>query len=243
MSKTTIQGFNFTNQGLERWTFIREYIGHETTAVQHLINRAPTVLPSFMAGKHMAVSQEAISLAQEVRSLNIHTYFRPMTDVDEKVILVPVFLPHAAAEMKLSWPVPTSMFRVYFVGAWLLSGGLLLVGQMPNFYLIAVSGKYTYLLPLPNIHDEGRICMGDDIKALNLKKDLPEQFDQALGIFNNSKWNADLLDADVQRWSKRMFRFDPKEKPLPVDGKWEEMVTRVNSTAYAFLVKLPPPLS
>jgi hypothetical protein len=239
------QTYEIRRNGFYRHTHSWEYIGEETEMVRHLQKRVPIALPNLTSGKHLCVSQTGLSLASRITMLQLHTYFAPMTGTDEKVVMVPVFLKgtNRAADMSMDWTVPETM-RLYFVSRWAFAAGIEgAVGVMPLFYLIAVdpSQKRTHILPLPNIYDEGKVCMGSgtDMEKFDLRQDVFQQQDYALNAFLKSRWNADLLNENRAKNSKLIFRFDSKGKCLPPEVAWTAICPVVNHDAYSFLVKMP----
>jgi hypothetical protein len=88
--------------------------------------------------------------------------------------------------------------------------------------------KRGYRLPLPNLHDDCRICTGafdgDQETAFDCVKASLEQF-------NKSKWNADLMRTSEQ--SKQFFRFKPTRdgfETLPIQSdNWTMLCEKVGS--------------
>lgn len=230
--------------GFWRRTRTDEYIGPEYEMLRQVARRVPITLPNLMPGKHFSISQTGLSLASRITMLQIHTYFAPMTGVDEKVVMVPVFVKmgNRSADMTMDWTVPSDM-KLFFVSRWAYNAGQESpVGIMPIFYLIVVDPalQRTHTLPLPNTYDEGKICMGEGaLENFDLRKDVFQQHEIAMEAFLKSRWNADLLHENRAKESKRLFRFDSKGKPLPPEVAWTTMCPVVNHDAYSFLVKTP----
>lgn len=227
-----------------------EFLGREEEAVKKLRKQAPTTVPNIIPGKHnMGVTQVGLSLASRIMTLRIQTFFAPMTGTDEKVVMVPVFVKGSsrAVDIGMDWNVPETM-KLFFVSRWNFPGGPVetVTGVMPIFYLIAVeypgpqNQQKTYTLPLPNVYDEGKVCMGSAVlETFDLRKSIFEQQEYALTEFMKSRWNSDLMNEHRSQNSKRMFRFDPKGKCLPPDAVWTTLCKPVNHEAYSFVVKIP----
>jgi hypothetical protein len=242
----TKQTYEITSRGFIRHTHTEEWIGEETEMVKRLTMRAPIGVANVMSGKHMSVNQVGLALASRLLKLPLYTFFAPMTGTDEKVVMVPVFIQsnNRCAEMTMEWNVPETM-RLYFLSRWVFPAGDAiihsLVGIMPLFYLAAVdvTQQRVHSLPLPNVYEDGKICMGDSLGEFNLSKDIFTQHDFCFNAFLKSRWNADLLHDRSAQNSKRLFRFDSKGKPMPPEMAWTTLCPVVNHDAYSFLVKVP----
>lgn len=107
-------------------------------------------------------------------------------------------------------------------------------------YLAATSGSNkTYRIPLSNIYDDCRICMGDTWNGKQ-QPTLPQALEAALAQFLNSPWNSDL--SKVRSKSDAFFRFNPENEglvTLPVNGQWNNLCERVSVPALEDLC-LPP---
>ena len=107
-----------------------------------------------------------------------------------------------------------------------------------NFYIIAKhTYRLTYLLPLPNVYDDGKICLPDD-GSEDVSRPLSVALDTALKSFQTSQWNVDLYHARNHE-DRKMFRFDPDGKQLPIQGNWPQLCEVINNAAYQFLGGLP----
>lgn len=110
-----------------------------------------------------------------------------------------------------------------------------------NCYLAATSAtNRTYRIPLSNVYDDCRICMGDDWNEKS-KPTLPQVLDAALSQFLNSPWNSDLRKTTEK--SDAFFRFNPTDggfETLPANGQWNKLCERVNVPALESLC-LPNP--
>jgi hypothetical protein len=91
-----------------------------------------------------------------------------------------------------------------------------------------------YRLPLPNLHDDCRICTGafDGDQATAL-----ECVQASLAQFHRSKWNADLLRAGET--AQKFFRFQPTADTfttLPIQGEWTQHCEKVATALYERVV-------
>ena len=117
-------------------------------------------------------------------------FFVPQLDRDDEPIIT------------LPWEVPNSM-RLVFLAETAFIGSRSRKQGYCYLFAIDENGDY-YRLPLGNLYDECRICMGqeeflsfDHLTTLNM----------VLEQFSNSEWNADLWT--TERATQSMFRFVP----------------------------------
>lgn len=91
---------------------------------------------------------------------------------------------------------------------------------------------------LPNIFEDGRLCMGNGYK--NEQAQLLDLLPAALAHFRASTWNTDLLPASLTDTHK-LFRFDPTSfQSLPCAGDWWAACKRVSRTEYDVLTEGSP---
>jgi hypothetical protein len=107
----------------------------------------------------------------------------------------------------------------------------------PMVYLVALAmNKRTYLLPIPNLYEDGRVCLGrENINWAALGGIMP-QMNRATEILQQTSWNTDLL-RDCSKQTQAIFRFDPDGKQLPVEGTWIDHCRIINLSPYEFLAK------
>ncbi len=139
--------------------------------------------------------------------------------------LLPKFDGHASAvPASLFWKAPANMNLFFAVQTrhnehadnhyWAIN---------PFLWAMVKGEKNYWRLPLPNVYDESRVCLGDlffDIKS----KSLPELWKLCYQRFVHSTWNADLL-ANKLLHAQAMFQFSPLENSpsleCPLDWtKW-----------------------
>lgn len=105
-------------------------------------------------------------------------------------------------------------------------------------YLAATSNtNKTYRIPLSNVYDECKICMGD------FNRDHPtlqQTVDAALEQFLTSPWNSDLKKSSEK--SDAFFRFKPENagfETLPIVGQWNNLCERVEHPGALDFLCLP----
>lgn len=111
--------------------------------------------------------------------------------------------------------------------------------HIQDCYLAATSSSNrVYRLPLGNIYDTGKVCMGQFERSHGtLVEALQAAFDQ----FTASPWNSDLVKSTEK--INKFFRFKAANdgfETLPVDGQWNNLCERISSPELDFLC-LPPP--
>lgn len=215
-----------------------KFLGPQSAMLEPLVENVPRIARDIMPDVSMALSGQSLCLTKQLKEVRLHTFFRPQTDTDEHVTIVPVFI-SPGAEMTLTWPVPKDM-KLFFVARWgtdIREGTI--NAQFPLCYLVAKSeAKKTYLLPLPNLYEDGRVCMGEPQRDW-IKANIFDTFTKALEIFHVAPWNADLMSSN-DRWvaSKLMFRFSPEGVAEPSARPWTELSTLTNNTNYQFVANL-----
>jgi hypothetical protein len=109
-------------------------------------------------------------------------------------------------------------------------------------YLVATSStNKMYRIPLANVYDDCKICMGDQWNGRS-QPTLPAALDAALQQFLNSPWNSDLKRSPEK--SDAFFRFKPVNdgfETLPVDGQWSNLCERVAAPVDLDYICLPKP--
>jgi hypothetical protein len=140
-------------------------------------------------------------------------------------VLVPAFGSATDLEMPLVWRAPEDV-RLVFVIRTEFSDDHLEMGG--NWLFACDSDNRGYRLPLPNLHDDCRICTGN----------FPDRYDTGcecviacLEQFRKSKWNADLMRTVEQ--SQKFFRFKPTNEAfetLPIQAAdWTALCDKVST--------------
>jgi len=155
-----------------------------------------------------------------IGQIPLHARFRLVNGV-----LVPAFASDTEIEMPLVWQAPSEV-RLAFV-----------VLTEPDQDRVKIAGNWLFAcdqdnrgfrLPLPNLHDDCRICTGE----------FPACYDTAnqavlasLEQFRKSKWNSDLMRT-VER-SQKFFRFQPTNESfqtLPIEASdWRSLCDKVST--------------
>jgi hypothetical protein len=152
--------------------------------------------------------------------LPLHARFRLINGV-----LVPAFASNSDLELPLVWQAPKEM-RLAFVVGTEPEGGCVRVTS--NWLFACDAQQRAYRLPLPNLHDDCRICTGnfDDRHASGA-----ECVAASLEQFRKSKWNSDLMRT-VER-SQQCFRFQPTNESfttLPIAvADWTTLCDKVST--------------
>lgn len=96
-----------------------------------------------------------------------------------------------------------------------------------NAWLVAFDpSKRAYRLPLPNVHNDCRMCLGD-FSASNVT--VSECVAAVLAQFESSPWNADLW-GDNRAKTAALFSFKPTNSgfdQIPPDSHWDEFCDKV----------------
>lgn len=171
---------------------------------------------------HASVGLKDIIWSVPINRIPLYAKFRPFKD-----IVVPVFASTTdEIEMPLIWKALEAVRVVFVILTEDLDGRITING---NWLFALDCNKRAYRLPLPNLHDDCRICTGE----FNFDHDTAFQSIQAsLEQFSKSKWNADLMRTIEQ--SQKFFRFRPTNETfetLPVDAPdWTTLCEKVSTT-------------
>ena len=140
-------------------------------------------------------------------------------------VMVPMFASHTDLEMPLVWKAPKEVKLVFAV---LTKPDDEQVSVEGNWLFAVDQDHRGYRLPLPNLHDDCRLCTG------GFEGDQPTAFEvvrASLGQFNQSQWNSDLVPAIEQ--SQKFFRFQPTKESfetLPIQATdWTTLCTKVST--------------
>jgi hypothetical protein len=140
-------------------------------------------------------------------------------------VLVPKFASTTDLQLPLVWKVPTGI-RLVFVTRTEFSE---LSTRIDGNWLFAFNeAGNAFRLPLPNLHDDCRICMGSFKNVYSTALDCVAA---SLQQFNQSKWNADLMRTVEQ--SQKFFRFQPTNEtfetlPIAVTD-WTTLCDKVST--------------
>jgi hypothetical protein len=137
-------------------------------------------------------------------------------------ILVPSFSSKRDPVFDLKWKAPQDMRLILVIEVH--SGNTYLIGVC---YLFAFDpDKRCYRLPLGNLYDDGKICMGDFRTNLG---DCQKAVQAAWEQFKTSAWNGDLDSR--KEWSQQLFRFkatkDGFDQLEPAD-KWTALADKIS---------------
>jgi len=146
-------------------------------------------------------------------------------------VMVPMFASGTDLEIPLVWRVPAGIKVVFAV---LTKQEDDIVSVDGNWLFAGDQDNRGYRLPLPNLHDDCRICTGqfegDQETAFACVKASLEQF-------NQSKWNSDLMRTIEQ--SQKFFRFQPTKETfetLPVQGEWTGLCNKISTALWERVV-------
>jgi hypothetical protein len=82
-----------------------------------------------------------------------------------------------------------------------------------------------FLLPIPNIHPDGKVCMGNQFAAPTGTMETVHF--HCLNWFGASPFNTDL-SPNIEAM-QAMFRYDASGNQLPPTQKWETLCTKTNN--------------
>jgi hypothetical protein len=155
-----------------------------------------------------------------IRQIPLHAHFRLINGV-----LVPAFASDTEIELPLVWQAPLEMRLAFVVQTVLENDGVKVGG---NWLFACDQDNRGFRLPLPNLHDDCRICTGNfEDRCESAGEGILASLEQ----FRKSKWNADLMRT-VER-SQKFFRFQPSNEnfhTLPIDAAdWRTLCDKVST--------------
>lgn len=226
--------YAITKEGFMHYSINSRFIGPQISLLEPLTKYVTREVYGITGSDVLSVSQVGVSLSRDIDHLSIHTFYRPVKDINDKVILVPVFQ-QPGAEMNFRWEPPGSM-KLYVICFW--ESTFIINGAAPKIYLVAkdTTTRKTFLLPLPNLYEDARICLGNELEDF-IGKSGVDQLGLAIAKLQTAKWNTDLLRS-VHHEVESLFRFDPDGKQLPPAAPWTTACRAVNHHAYQYLGKI-----
>lgn len=140
-------------------------------------------------------------------------------------LIVPAFESKADIDMPLTWQAPKEVRLAFAILTHVKEGRVWVDGN----WLFAIDAHHRgYRLPLPNLHDDCRICTGNFERGYDSASEaISASFEQ----FRKSKWNSDLMRTVEQ--SQKFFRFHPTNdtfETLPIEASdWTTLCDKVST--------------
>ena len=155
----------------------------------------------------LAIYKDCVALSFRIDKIPLKTKFTPGDD-----FLYPSFAENGLLMYK-EWVIPTDM-EAYLT--------CVSFGESLKVILSAWSSKekQMYRLPLPNIYEDGSICMGDRFNYDG--SDLLASARRSIKSFKEAEWNRDLIHNTGGNHVK-MFRYDPDGNQLAPLQAWESL--------------------
>jgi len=208
-----------------------------SSALNAMANLVPRKLPGIFAIPNWGVANLAVDganysyLTIKIPRLTIKAHYR-LIDEGESRILVPDFSNQDNASLlSLEWE-PEFPLRV-LIQCWNEGG----TWRTYSVYLFAYDNRgSTYRLPLPNLHDDCKVCTG----VGGAGESAATMFDLAVKSINrlsSSAWNADLWKDREKSWM--MFRWTSKEdghRQLAPAASWTNLSVKVSVHAHNFAI-------
>lgn len=138
--------------------------------------------------------------------------------------------------MTMKWSPPKNMGLYFLCRCHAANESANINSCVDLCYLIAVSPDgNTWRLPLGNLYDDGRICMGQE--SFGSKNQL-DCLNMALTQFSNSEWNTDLWKDKTA--TGKMFRFCPNDAgfdQMDVTGSWTASCMKIGVAITKHIVR------
>lgn len=231
--------FVLTDGGILRRDISENLITNADALLTEIVASQGTVLPNLAPGTHVRIANNVVWMATRLKQLSLRTHFRLLAEApNTPPLYVPTF--RAAAdtmEVTHKWEPRADMY-------------LMLISSMSRFinfsnshtcYLVVFSvDRGQFLLPLPNLYGDGRVCMGGEwdrgqseltAHAAHNTGDYISRHGLALKAFESSVWNADLSEGKEEK-AKLLFRFSGDGKQQPIPDNWHTHCVKAGSTNY-----------
>ena len=175
---------------------------------------------------HANVGRTDTLWSVSIDRIPLHARFKLINQV-----MVPMFASGTDLEMPLVWRVPAEVKVVFAV---LTKQEDDIVSVEGNWLFAGDQDHRGYRLPLPNLHDDCRLCTGQ------FEGDQETAFacvQASLEQFNQSKWNSDLMRTIEQ--SQKFFRFQPTNdtfETLPIQGEWTGLCNKISTALWERVV-------
>lgn len=203
-----------------------------------------TVIPRVSTAQdrpvHMVSSNKELVILARLPSIKLATYFvvKPALRRGQPARIVPCFR-HDTSSIQLApiWTPPPSMALWLCVHFAPQTEGQVARYQMTTLVATCLTGGEgtagTYKPCLPNIHADSHVCMGADPSRIQAPDTAPlTAFSNALTIFQNNRWNHDLLDQNRIEVIEESFAFDAADNttqltcPADWPTKWAKVANR-----------------
>ena len=189
-------------------------------------------------------------VAERISKLFLRTLFQ-VKEIDGAPTLVPVFFKRSGVDtsellqLTSEWTPPGDM-GLYFVSLMNVIGvrDLTHICYLAAFDLDQSRRPGNYILPLPNIYNDAKVCMGERWKTgsegqiTQAHRDTRSTLDRhgfAMKLFDASSWNADLLDEDRASKATGLFRFSGDGKQISASNDWTQFCARVGNDAFGWV--------
>ena len=205
-----------------------EFMGELSDLGKLIADTAPVSCPYvFSGGACLQIYRNRYYVAQRLDQLRIATHYS--VDYANPEECFPVFIPTTdSLLMSRVWTPPVNM-RLFLGFVCEPPGGANAQWRLKDTYLFATSHTYSgnWRLPLPNVYEDARVCMGSTAPTLN--DTLQGLVEAARAHFDEASWNTDLLHNQAGNAS-RLFRFNtnPETPAREATQIWADYCSRVN---------------
>jgi len=226
--------YAITPEGWHRISIVRENLGPQEELIRKVASASPVHIdrigssPNFVSPISMVVQNSEIVLYAYIPYIKIRTFFKV---VKSESALVPTWIKKDdAIDMELSWP-PLQRMGLLFVA--IVSPESSAGFRSQHCYLAATSmkSKGFFRIPIPNIHEDARVCMGN---AVSSGPSIIDTFSNAAENFQKSQWNMDLMHIHGEQTVAKYFSFNIKTQRPKVDEKsdWEKDFPKVSNAIF-----------
>ena len=197
-------------------------LGNYDTTLSAIMQSCPFIIDPFFNGWGLSASvkDSQFTVFRILKEIRMKSSF--VLD-DSKKFIYPTFSSTGAVKMDLVWTPPEDMKLV------LIS----CTGPCSHSYLVAGKEKKCYRLPLSNLYNDCRLCLGNNPHLPSTG--FINKAEAVMKIFEESEWANDLtpnLDH-----TQKIFRFDTDGKQVEGVKLWEKDCVVVSSIIYNHIME------
>lgn len=177
-------------------------------------------------GIHALITGKQIYAIKALDELVLNTWWS-LAKVAGNTVMYPSWTPCPdSAKLALIWKPPKTMT-------------LVLIVWIENFcpieaYLVAIHSSLntTHKLPMANLYEDGRVCMGTVDHGRRSICGSLRHFEKHI---NDSEWNPDIMpNGDFHQ---ELFRFSEDGKQKRITSEWHKHCIKVSSSAYNDIIE------
>ena len=188
-------------------TIFREYIGEMTVSIPNLFKGWSALVTA---------KNSYVTMWKMVPSLTLNTKWSVVDESNPQ--LTPTFRDSRDnINLALPWMPPKDMRMIFAINT---------QEYYSYFFVFSLKTMRSTILPIPNIYDDGRLCIGEFHFSDSLIDDLDRLF---VHVFDASDWNSDLLSRVKVAATRKLFSYSVDKQQLDIPENWEDYTDIISS--------------